>query len=645
MASTCFFSCETESTESAISYSEYCSKIVPESNPYFSSRPSTTFGTLRQSEYGAYYPVGENRILNSNGTRFVNSFLFRTRLVYKTDRDGVFKIESRLAFQSPENIPGRSPKLYLKLQGFWSESSGNLCMVGEGSAYNSKEGKQLTPAAVLKLTNIKNSCNITTLITGTLVSLSSNTDDNYFEPVSLLMIPQLKYNYTVASEESEDGFSGESDNNLQGLPRRGFFSLISQGETFFDLQYTIGCSPGKNCFPFDGKIGYNNLPSSMSLRRSEYCSEIQRRLRLMIEFHNVSHVGMYRSFNPNSILIGEGFWDYNKNQLSVLACRFLNIAESWSVGDCTTRLTLTFPGILSIRETSTMMGQIWSDSGYFYPIMFRNTENHVELSSSGLKYEYTEMERVKKSCPRKKPVRKREEISYASAYNSIDMEFEISVKTSEGKTGWGSAVPVSVGDRLYNRYSINPVGVRTEVEYGPINISYEIGIRLFYNLTSEGEKLMKITAEGIYDSETGFLCMVGCRKIGIGSSNDQVSQSAYSLDCEILLNFQFPPIKPDKNGGYVKGSIESRREKTDPLYFNPLHLASAAYVVEQAKQSLSSWNLKPDDSEQNKVDKISNLPYEILRRTISRLPFKSVVKTSRSFINQMEKFMENGLQG
>ncbi|OMO73320.1 hypothetical protein COLO4_27165 [Corchorus olitorius] len=238
-------SCETESTESAISYSAYCSKIVPESNPYVSSRASTSFGTLRQSEYGAYYPVGENRILNSNDTRLVNSFLFRTRLVYKTDRDGVFKIESRLAFQSPGNMPGRIP-FYLNLQGFWSESSGNLCMVGEGSAY--------------------------------------------------------------------------------------------------------------------------------------------------------------------------------------------------------------------------------SKEGYFHPIVLRNSDNHVELGSSGLKYEYTEMERVKKSCLRKKPDRKKEEISYASAYNSIDMEFGISVKTSEGKTGWGSAVPVSVGDRLYNRYSINPV--RTEC-FGIVSIFNE----------------------------------------------------------------------------------------------------------------------------------------------------------------------------
>ena len=70
----------------------------------------------------------------------------------------------------------------LKLHGFWSESFDKLCMVGTGSAYL-REGNLLTPAAVFKLHNIKNSSSITTLITGTLESLSPSNDKNYFEPI------------------------------------------------------------------------------------------------------------------------------------------------------------------------------------------------------------------------------------------------------------------------------------------------------------------------------------------------------------------------------------------------------------------------------------------------------------------------------
>ncbi|XVF18842.1 hypothetical protein REPUB_Repub11eG0057600 [Reevesia pubescens] len=352
-------------------YSDYCSSTVPESTPDYYYHPTYKFfGPFREYESGYYYSGSGNRILNSNITRYLNSFVFRTRLVYRTDRDGVFKIESSLVFQSPYyngNMPYRldissSSPLILKLQGFWSEPSGKLCMVGSGSAYP-KDGKLLIPDAVLKLSNLKNFNNITSLITGTLIS----NDKDYFEPVSLLMIPQSGYNYTFVSEEFVDFFSGESD-NMKSLPYKGF------------------------------------------------------------------------------------------------------------------------------------------------------------------------------------------------------------------------AVPLSVGDRLYTQH-LYPQGVpfssrpvRTALS-GPVNLSYEIGITLrlapkvdggvvLYNLTSI-EKV-EITFGGVYDADTGALCMVGCRKIG---SNSQVFEDA-SLDCGILLNFQLPPLKPNKNGGL------------------PLTVSSAAYSAEQAKQSIWTMDLE-----------------------------------------------------
>ena len=133
-----------------------------------------------------------------------------------------------------------------------------------------------------------------------------------------------------------------------------------------------------------------------------------------------------------------------------------------------------------------MVGQIWTnktvdDSGYFNTIVFQSNENRVE-GVPGLKYEYTEMERVDKSCMRKKPARNKGEI-YPTGDNFIDMKFDMSLKSSEGKTGWGFAGPLSVGDRLYKQYSY-PMGappssrpVRMALS-GPVNISYAIGITL-----------------------------------------------------------------------------------------------------------------------------------------------------------------------
>jgi len=80
----------------------------------------------------------------------------------------------------------------------------------------------------------------------------------------------------------------------------------------------------------------------------------------------------------------------------------------------------------------------------------------------------------------------------------------------------------------------------------------------------------------LYDAETGSLCMVGCRTLG---SND-------SLDCEILVNFEFPPTNR-RNSGRIKGSIKSTREKSDSLYFEVLDLSANTYYRDEA----SIWRM------------------------------------------------------
>ena len=58
------------------------------------------------------------------------------------------------------------------------------------------------------------------------------------------------------------------------------------------------------------------------------------------------------------------------------------------------------------------------------------------------------------------------------------------------------------------------------------------------------------------------------------------------MDCEILLNLQFPPLN-SKNIGDIKGSMESTREKSDPLYFEHLDLSSSSFY--RARQSI--WRM------------------------------------------------------
>ncbi|VVA16738.1 PREDICTED: DUF2921 family, partial [Prunus dulcis] len=89
----------------------------------------------------------------------------------------------------------------------------------------------------------------------------------------------------------------------------------------------------------------------------------------------------------------------------------------------------------------------------------------------------------------------------------------------------------------------------------------------------------------IYDETEGSLCMVGCRNLG--SKNQQPTND--SVDCDIVVNFQFPPTNPSKKWSLIKGSIKSTRKKSDPLHFESWDLSSASsYLVEERR---SIWRM------------------------------------------------------
>ncbi|XP_030960862.1 uncharacterized protein LOC115982414 [Quercus lobata] len=255
------------------------------------------------------------------------------------------------------------------------------------------------------------------------------------------------------------------------------------------------------------------------------------------------------------------------------------------LGNCSTMLTLRFPEVWSIRGASSMVGQIWSveagnESGYFDKIMFQSDRNYMrgDASVSSAKYEYSKIDIARKSCSN--PAKTKGKV-YPNAF-SYEMRFHMSVKNSKGNIGRGYSAPISVDNQLYQYSSYveseEPANFNSS---GPVNISYQIGLTAYstispFNTSSTLCENFEILAEGLYDAETGILCMVGCRTLG---SND-------SLDCEILVNFEFPPTNK-RNSGRIKGSIKSTREKSDSLYFEVLDLSENTYYRDEA----SIWRM------------------------------------------------------
>ncbi|CAL9017236.1 unnamed protein product [Prunus brigantina] len=218
------------------------------------------------------------------------------------------------------------------------------------------------------------------------------------------------------------------------------------------------------------------------------------------------------------------------------------------------------------------------------------------------KYEYTQIEKVTKLCPILKTGANAN--SKTNTYPnplSYDMRFDMSAKNSRGVVSWGSSVPLSVGSQFYHQnwyamrnsnsvastegYSVDSVSAHVSYSYNhriTYNISYKISIKLtsyakLGNTSTVYE--VQISSEGIYDETEGSLCMVGCRNLG----SNNVQPTTDSVDCEIVVNFQFPPAN---SSGFIKGSIESTRKKSDPLYFEHLDLSSAASYVDEAKRSI-----------------------------------------------------------
>ncbi|PON40088.1 hypothetical protein PanWU01x14_300310 [Parasponia andersonii] len=186
----------------------------------------------------------------------------------------------------PVNFRRRS-SLTFRLSGYWSESSGKVCMVGSG--YSDYKDESLDIPALFKLHNLKNSTMLTSL--------------NDIPP----------------------GLSFSS------LPRALCLLVFSQT---YDLKYS-----SQNFIPLGMSHGYS--PRVLRLDRIK-CLGSQRKLRLLMKFPNSnSDMWNYRTLDPEMTLVGEGTWDEKNNHLNVVACWFLD-ATAAHVGDCSTRLILRF---------------------------------------------------------------------------------------------------------------------------------------------------------------------------------------------------------------------------------------------------------------------------------------------------------------
>ncbi|XP_059634796.1 uncharacterized protein LOC132277082 [Cornus florida] len=605
------------SPSSQIPYAKYCNHVVP------ASAPTVKLGDYAQPEIRTAYFAGGGRILGQQNLQSIpnspKSLSFHTWNIYRTEADRIFKLEAsltlrgprffgllgnsthrklRLVHYRPPRIPVRRSEAQFMLSGFWSSASGRICMVGSGLNY-------LASHNVVLMLNYPNSSTITTaLVNGTLQSLDTSDGSNYFEPISILGVSMMNYQYTLIDKEIGNGGFSAYD-KVENLNRnfesgRDVCRAIRSASRLnsFELNYISDCDT-VNCNPLGSSARI--LPAYVSFNEIE-CSD-NGRFRYLLDLSNLSYNYVrYFSFNPNLTLVAEGAWDRKKQRLALVACRIFNLTESLvkgSVGDCSIRLTLSLPATLSLRNRSTIVGQIWSngstnDSGYFGKLVFHSSANG-NLKREGLKYDYTETDSVRRSCMNKM-TGKGKRGTYPDGYSS-DMRFDMTVKNTKGQRAFGYSSPLSVGDEFYRPFarfsSLSESAVLVNNSHGTVlNISYVMSFTPPYDFKLGGDvsstKPVDISAEGIYDVKTGVLCMIGCRHVRL---LNKTLRQENSLDCEILVNLQYSPLNAN-DGSHVKGTIESTRSKADPLYFERLELLSNSIYTRQASESIWRMDLE-----------------------------------------------------
>lgn len=486
------------------------------------------------------------------------------------------------AFQS--SFIHTSKYVNFDLSGFWSESTGMICMVGSGSSYTF-EGNAFHLSAVFKLNYPKISSIFTSIVTGTVESLDPVDSPNYFEKISVSAYAQNNYSYMEFPPSIRDSCS-----NLNVPKETRSFDMDSVGSYVpnlvavgLKLERGSDCSGG-NCYPFFLKNGL--IPSFLSLSQIYFSKEGKFHTR--IEFNNYTGNRFNNQFEPEDSLVGEGFWDHEKNCMCLVAC---HVQANASVGDCTFALSLWFPLVYTIKSRSQVMGRLWSyksknEPGFFSTMSFRDIGSYRNMDSS-MQYKYSVLDGVS-GCDASKNSVDMGSRTYPDGSSRQDLSISMLSATKKGSSLRVHAYPLSIGDTLYAHSLVEAPMEGSSVTLW--KVSYEISYRFSTYLSSPRKNNIQISAEGWYNIKNGHLCMVGCM-YNISSVLDTQAKIEDSLDCKILINVQFPPMDP-KEGENLNGTIRSTRQTSDPLYFEPLLFSSYKMYDEQASKSIGRMDIE-----------------------------------------------------
>ncbi|KAJ4757339.1 DUF2921 family protein [Rhynchospora pubera] len=593
---------------SATSYSKHCDANVSQSTKLLFGA-SNSFSISNGIFFGGggrlnnfLFPLtsrGFKRSFNTTRRSRPNTFYFEPTQVHLTRDRGILKLEGTLVLKGayarieskshPRQYYHERRKVIFRFSGFWSQETGKLCMVGLGD-YQSSDEDHIADArsAVLKLEFPKTSNITTSVINGTITSTALGSSPAYFDPISLQAYEQKAYEYTIAVHAQE---------SCSDLPEAG--SVATEGDSICANLESFMRGESFSSRKLVALLGFEYITISQLK-----CSSNGRVHMLMVLSNQGAYFHSNTPLQPGKSLVAEGVWDHQKHRLCLLACKVIweenHSSAGPKIGDCNLGLVIWFSATFSLRNRSAIIGRIWNTSNggnnhanrKVVPIY---STNNLNLVVPGSKYVYTQLDTAKMHCniirnPDHK-IKKR----YADASLHRDMSFQLNVHDSNGKSTWGSLEQVSVDETYHgNRnggffqsdyidtYNINTASSSRQADQN--RTIWNVGYVLSYTFWSKQfRESVQISAEGIYHSTTGTLCLVGCRLPTFKHmTNGTIVEDGNStiddenLDCKIFIQIQLPPLDAENEKG--TGTIKSMREPySDPLYFKPLKVEFSVF--------------------------------------------------------------------
>ncbi|RLN25272.1 hypothetical protein C2845_PM07G18770 [Panicum miliaceum] len=477
------------------------------------------------------------------------------------------------------------------LDGYYSTATATaaeLCMVGSGSyAREDGSGVVVLSDVVLRLTVPRPSNLSAPFVTGRLGGVD-------FNPITLVAYAEDDYAYGEAAS------CPPPPPGARRVLRAGF-SCSRLRALLGRSSYSVGYRPpsGRAVSGFPLRLRHG----SMYINQVR-CAAADGAVRAYMVFYTdqpsafpSNHTARWGRGRGRAFLVGDealvadGFWDSSRSRLCLRACRVASSGQSsadLAVRECGIGASFWFPAVWSIRDRSVVAGMIWNASGNIdgdaAAVISVSRTGGYAYQVAGIKYNYTRVEEAKKHYVSMPALSKERKGRFPGNSSFRDFAFGFSLK-KPGLTGYAS--PVTIGSALVEGDGLvaDAAFAAEEVnKHRLLNVSYTLR---YYapaahgNSSANSPQRRRISAEGVYDTRAGSLCMVACQAINVSSS-----------DCEVLVTVRFAPMDAEARERAV-GTISSlRKQGDDPLFFEAMEFVGDGMYVERLAESVSRMDME-----------------------------------------------------